>query len=155
MRLVFDADSSESQYDKTFYDYDITDGEQTASGWVTHKNGINTPANYGDNFSGKALFAFGNQNCGTDLKDEVFDGNTLNKANIKNKDYNKSTFEIVTGLNSDGELVYNNKIAAPNLFNEGDASGKHTYINSSLTFSQVGDTYTLSSATLRNSNGGT
>lgn len=155
LRLVFEAKSSESQYDTTFYDYDITDGEKTQSGWITYRNGINSQANYENDSSDKALFAFGNQNCGTELKDQAFDGNTLNKANGKNADYQKSTFEIVTGLNSAGELVYNNKVSAPKLFNDGDASGKHTYINSYLTFSQVGDTYTLRSATLRNPNGGT
>lgn len=40
---------------------------------------------------------------------------------------------------------------APKLFNDGDASGKHAYAGSSLGFSRVGDTYTLSSASV---NGG-
>ena len=42
---------------------------------------------------------------------------------------------------------------APKLFNDGDANGKQTYAGSSLTFDRVGDTYTLSAATLNNSNG--
>ena len=42
---------------------------------------------------------------------------------------------------------------APKLFNDGDATGKQTYSGSSLTFDRVGDTYTLSAATLNNSNG--
>ena len=56
-------------------------------------------------------------------------------------------------MDSNGNLIYNSKIQVPKLFNEGDAIGKQTYAGSSLTFDRVGDTYTLSSATLKNSNG--
>lgn len=47
---------------------------------------------------------------------------------------------------SGGQIVYNSWIAAPRLFNEGDALGKHIYSGSSLTFQRIGDTYTLDSA---------
>ena len=45
-----------------------------------------------------------------------------------------------------GKIVYNPYLLVPDLFNESTAKGKKTYDNSHLIFSQVGDTYTLSSA---------
>lgn len=88
----------------------------------------------------------------------VFDGLFLNKfsTTYTNGDTKKNlnlfgcTFRIAEGL-EDGKIVYNPWIVAPKLFNDGDASGKHTYAGSSLGFSRVGDTYTLSSASV---NGG-
>ena len=47
-----------------------------------------------------------------------------------------------------GTFTHNEWLVAPNLFNEGSANGKHTYDNSSLTFTRVGDTYTLSAASV-------
>lgn len=57
------------------------------------------------------------------------------------------TFGLVKGL-QDGKIVYDDWVVAPKLFNDGDANGKHTYSGSSLTFQQVGDTHTLSSASV-------
>lgn len=150
IRLVFDTSSGEYYNGTTFYDYDISSGYNSAGYWKTNREGINSDSNY---TGSGAKFAFGNQNCGTDLKAEAFDGNTLNKANNTNADYGKSTFGLAVGLDVDGNIQYNSQIVAPNLFNEGDATGKHTYPGSSLTFDRVGDTYTLSKATLNNSNG--
>ena len=83
----------------------------------------------------------------------LFDGSTLNKYSSKNSGYGGATFKLASGLNSDGIIQYNEWIVAPKLFNDGDATGKQTYAGSSLTFDRVGDTYTLSAATLNNSNG--
>lgn len=104
------------------------------------------------------MLAFGNANCGTGMGYSVFDGLFLNKfsTTYTNGDTKKNlnlfgcTFRIAEGL-EDGKIVYNPWIVAPKLFNDGDASGKHTYAGSSLGFSRVGDTYTLSSASV---NGG-
>lgn len=83
----------------------------------------------------------------------LFDGSTLNKYSSKNSGYGGATFGLASGLNSDGTICYSDWIVAPKIFNDGDANGKQTYANSSLTFERVGDTYTLSAATLKNSNG--
>ena len=84
----------------------------------------------------------------------LFDNSTLNKYSSKNSGYGGTTFGLAAGLNTDGTIRYNDYIVAPKLFNEkGDVNGKQTYAGSSLTFSRVGDTYTLSAATLANSNG--
>ena len=152
IRLVSDTSTGNYYNGTTFYDYNIASGKNTAGSWDTNEDGINSAGNYSG--SG-AKFAFGNQNCGVILKDQAFDGNTLNKANSKNASYNKATFELVTGLDGNGNLIYNSQIQVPKLFNEGDATGKQTYAGSSLTFDRVGDTYTLSAATLKNSNGQT
>lgn len=150
VRLVFDASSGDYHNGTTFYDYNISGGKNTDGSWITTQAGINSAQNYTGT---GAKFAFGNQNCGVVLKDEAFGGNTLNKANSTNPNYGKSTFGIVTGLDENGDLVYNSAVTAPKLFNDGDAIGKQTYTGSSLTFDRVGNTYTLSSATLANSNG--
>ena len=150
IRLVFDTSTGNYYNGTTFYDYNISRGKNADGSWNTIQAGINSEENY----SGVgAKFAFGNQNCGVTLKDQAFSGNTLNKANSTNSNYGKSTFGIVTGLDGNGNIAYNSAVVAPKLFNEGDAIGKQTYAGSSLTFDRVGDTYTLSAATLRNSNG--
>ena len=150
IRLVSDTSSGDYYNGTTFYDYNIANGQNADGSWDTNEDGINSAGNYSGS---SAKFAFGNQNCGVILKDQAFDGNTLNKANSTNSNYNKATFELVSRLDSNGNLIYNSKIQVPKLFNEGDAIGKQTYAGSSLTFDRVGDTYTLSSATLKNSNG--
>ncbi len=152
IRLVSDSSTGNYYNGTTFYDYNIASGKNTDGSWDTNEDGINSAGNYSG--SG-AKFAFGNQNCGVILKDQAFDDNTLNKANSKNASYNKATFELVTGLDGNGNLIYNSQIQVPKLFNEGNATGKQTYAGSSLTFDRVGDTYTLSAATLKNSNGQT
>lgn len=87
--------------------------------------------------------------------DELF----LNKYSTKWTDSNKETHTIgadqygcTFGLADslkDEKIVYNEWLVAPDLFNEGTANGKTIYTNdSSLTFSRVGDTYTLSAATV-------
>ena len=150
IRLVFDTSTGNYYNGTTFYDYNISSGKNADGSWNTIQAGINSEENY----SGVgAKFAFGNQNCGVTLKNQAFSGNTLNKANSTNPNYGKSTFGIVTGLDGNGNIAYNSAVVAPKLFNEGDAIGKQTYAGSSLTFDRVGDTYTLSAATLRNSNG--
>lgn len=160
LRLVSDASAGSYHNDTTFYDYNISSGQNSDGRWRTGITGINSESNYGTSLNGQRtwqsgadIFAFGNQNCGTGMSGYLFDESTLNKYSSKNSGYGGATFEIANGLNSNGTIRYNEWIVAPNLFNDGEATGKQTYTGSSLTFNRTGDTYTLSSATLKNSNG--
>ncbi len=160
IRLVFDSCSGSYYNDTTFYDYNISSGQNDDGRWRTGITGINIESNYGKSINGNRtwrsgcdILAFGNANCGTGMSGYLFDGGALNKANQINPNYMKATFGLAQGLNSDGTIRYNEWIVAPHLFNDGDANGKQTYAGSSLTFDRVGDTYTLSAATLKNSNG--
>lgn len=160
LRLWFNTTTSPYYNGTTFYDYNISSGQNDDGRWRTGITGINSESNYGTSLNGQRnwksyadVFAFGNANCGTGMSGYLFDGGTLNKYNSANKNYGGATFGLVQGLNSDGTIRYNERLVVPNLFNDGDASGKQTYSGSSLTFDRVGDTYTLSAATLNNSNG--
>lgn len=160
IRLVFDSSAEDYHNGTTFYDYNISSGQNADGRWRTGITGINSKENYGTSRNGQRtwdsgadVLAFGNANCGTGMALYQFDGGTLNKYNAKNSNYGGATFKIADGLNSDGTIRYNGYIVAPKLFNDGDAQYKQTYSGSSLTFDRLGDTYTLSSATLANSNG--
>ena len=165
IRLVYDTNEAKENFPANFYDYDISDGQNADGSWRTGITGINAASNYGtsrehdqkwDSYAN--VLAFGNANCGTGMGYSAFDGLFLNKFSTtytngaikKDLDLFGCTFRIAEGL-EDGKIVYNPWIVAPKLFNDGDASGKHTYAGSSLGFSRVGDTYTLSSASV---NGG-
>ena len=165
IRLVYDTNEAKENFPANFYDYDISDGPNPDGTWRTGITGINAAPNYGtsrehdqkwDSYAN--VLAFGNANCGTGMGYSAFDGLFLNKFSTtytngaikKDLDLFGCTFRIAEGL-EDGKIVYNPWIVAPKLFNDGDASGKHTYAGSSLGFSRVGDTYTLSSASV---NGG-
>lgn len=165
IRLVYNTKQADESLPATFYDYDISSGQNDNGTWRTGITGINAAPNYGtsrehdqkwDSYAN--VLAFGNANCGTGMGYSAFDGLFLNKFSTtytngaikKDLDLFGCTFRIAEGL-EDGKIVYNPWIVAPKLFNDGDASGKHTYAGSSLGFSRVGDTYTLSSASV---NGG-
>lgn len=149
LRLVYDAVQTDFTTPATFYDYDISSGANGAGKWSTGITGINLPGNYGTSTNGQRkwdsycdVLAFGNANCGTGMGNYKFDDVYLNCYSGQNYG---CTFRLAKEL-QDGKIVYNDWIVAPKLFNDGDANGKHTYSGSSLTFQQVGDTYTLSSA---------
>lgn len=163
IRLVYNTKEAKENFPANFYDYDISDGQNPDRTWRTGITGINAASNYGtsrehdqkwDSYAN--VLAFGNANCGTGMGYSAFDGLFLNKFSTtytnrtikKNLDLFGCTFRIAEGL-EDGKIVYNPWIVAPKLFNDGDASGKHTYAGSSLGFSRVGDTYTLSSASVK------
>lgn len=165
IRLVYNTKEAKENFPANFYDYDISSEQNPVGTWRTGITGINAASNYGtsrehdqkwDSYAN--VLAFGNANCGTGMGYSAFDGLFLNKFSTTytngaiKKDLNLfgCTFRIAEGL-EDGKIVYNPWIVAPKLFNDGDASGKHTYAGSSLGFSRVGDTYTLSSASV---NGG-
>lgn len=160
IRLVSDSSMGNYFNGTTFYDYNISSGQNSDGRWRTGITGINSESNYGTSSNGQRtwrsgadILAFGNANCGTGMSGYLFDGSTLNKYSSKNSGYGGATFGLASGLNSDGTIRYNEWIVAPKLFNDGDATGKQTYSGSTLTFDRVGDTYTLSAATLANSNG--
>lgn len=160
IRLVYDVSSDDFTTPANFYDYDITNGEKVAKGgesrYCTDGRGINQSGNYKTSANGQRnwsgttdVFAFGNANCGTGMANYKFDTNYyLNKYSTPG---NTSQYGCTFGLAKefrDGKIVYNDWLCVPNLFNDGSAEGKHNYENSSLTFSRVGDTYTLSAATV-------
>lgn len=166
IRLVYNTDRAEESFPANFYDYDISGGQDSAGRYLTGRNGINAASNYGTSRNGKRtwgsycdVLAFGNDNCGTGMSRYRFDELFLNKYSTKWTDSNKETHKIgadqygcTFGLADslkDEKIVYNEWLVAPNLFNEGTANGKTIYTNDSrLTFSRVGDTYTLSAATV-------
>ena len=149
IRLV--ANQTTNTYDNavTFYDYDITDDGWTTWDGTNGQHGINSGSNYEG--SGAKL-AFGNANTGTALQNESWQdsrgvNNTLNKYNEPNRNNGLlgTTFGLVTGLDSKGHIQYASGVNAPNLFDDGSASGKKEYTDWSLGFDRSGDTYTLSS----------
>lgn len=164
--LVYDTNEAKENFPANFYDYDISGGQDSAGRYLTGRNGINAASNYGTSRNGKRtwgsycdVLAFGNDNCGTGMSRYRFDELFLNKYSTKWTDSNKETHTIgadqygcTFGLADslkDEKIVYNEWLVAPDLFNEGTANGKTIYTNdSSLTFSRVGDTYTLSAATV-------
>ncbi|MCF2621508.1 DUF7601 domain-containing protein [Collinsella tanakaei] len=143
IRLV--ANQTTSDYDNaaTFYDYNITDDGKTTWDATNGSHGINSGSNYEDKEGAK--LAFGNANTGMGLHNESWNGNTLNQYNRSGGGLQGCTFGLVTGLDSEGHIVYADGVAAPNLFDDGSATGKVTYTDMSLDFNRAGDTYTLSS----------
>ena len=142
IRLV--ANQTESKYENaaTFYDYDITDDGKTTWDGTNGQHGINSSSNY---TGSGAKLAFGNANTGMGLENESWNGNTLNQYNRSGNGLQGCTFGLVTGLDSNGHIQYASGVDAPNLFDDGSATGKSTYMDWSLGFNRVGDTYTLSS----------
>ena len=176
LRLVYDTKEADFTTPATFYDYDISSGQNNNGSWRTGITGINSELNYEPSRNGERtwksycdVLAFGNDNCGTGMSRYKFDGVFLNKHSTQYKDGNTDhtlpyheygcTFGLASGLHvirsadgtidsSKSTIIYNEWLVAPKLFNDGSAEGKHTYDNSSLTFTRVGDTYTLSSASV-------
>ena len=168
IRLIYDCATASQELAAAFYDYDITGGTKGSNTWYTNKAdgkgalGINSMSNYPTKSSNKETsigdakdtLGFGNANTGTGMANYKFATIYLNKYSKKASDNQTAydvnygcTFGLVDHLEpKSGKIVYNPWLLVPNLFNDGSATGKKTYDNSSLTFSQVGDTYTLSSA---------
>lgn len=155
IRLVYNTNTTSFTTPAAFYDYDISSGQNADGKWRTGITGINQAGNYGSSRNGQRnwdshcdVLAFGNANTGTGMSAYQFDSIYLNRYSGKNYG---CTFGLVDSLDDNGNIVYNPWLVAPKLFSDGSAKGKHTYDSnsgSSLTFSRVGDTYTLSSATV-------
>mgnify|MGYP005752502853 FL=1 len=145
IRLVADTTTSEYNNDVTFYDYDITDNGKTTWDSIGGSHGINSSSNYAGSSDADAKFAFGNANTGTSLENVSWNGNTLNQYNRSGNGFLGCTFGLVTGLDSSGVIQYADGVAAPKLFNDGDANGKRSRNDFKLGFNRNGDTYTLSS----------
>lgn len=153
IRLVYEPVSIANAFTSSanFYDYDITeDGKTTNKGTSSTSKtnvrklaqGINNINNY-SGYQSKYLLGFGNQNTGTGLKLQYYnDGVHL----VNNLNYGANvSLGVMTGLDSKGNPIYNNNIAVPKLFEDGDALGKTSY-DGELTFNQAGDLYTITSA---------
>lgn len=179
IRLVYDTKEARQKFPANFYDYDISGGQDSAGRYLTGRNGINAASNYKKSRNEQRtwgsycdVLAFGNDNCGTGMSRYRFadlflnkysttylpEGKTSSKDAVALTDVNQfgCTFGLADSL-KDGKIVYDEWLVAPNLFNEGTASGKTSYTaenGSSLTFSRVGDTYTLSAATVGNTGTG-
>lgn len=162
LRFVYDCQKKDYSNSATFYDYNISSGLNSSGRWKTGTTGINQKGNYTTSINGQRnwnsyadVFAFGNANCGTGMANYKFDGGYINRHNTANVTVDSNTggctFNIASRLEN-GKIVYNDWIVAPKLFNDGSAEGKQTYENSSLGFTRVGDSYTLTSVTL-NDNG--
>lgn len=170
LRLRYETSEQTYENKANFHDYDITSGQNSDGTWRSGITGINLPGNYvqsgngdrkfnGTHNAGAAAdtFAFGNANCETGLGLAQWGGNNINAYNGQdftmsngtayygNGVYKGCTFGLVTGLEN-GNLVWDEWITAPHLFNDGTANGKHSYNNGSLQFIQTGDTYTLTAA---------
>lgn len=179
IRLVYDTKEARQNFPANFYDYDISSGQNDNGTWRTGIAGINAASNYKKSRNEQRtwgsycdVLAFGNDNCGTGMSRYRFadlflnkysttylpEGKTSSKDAVALTDVNQfgCTFGLADSL-KDGKIVYDEWLVAPNLFNEGTASGKTSYTSengSSLTFSRVGDTYTLSAATVGNTGTG-
>ena len=179
IRLVYDTNEKQQKFPANFYDYDISGGSNTDGSWRTGIAGINAESNYKKSRNEQRtwrsycdVLAFGNDNCGTGMSRYKFNELFLNKYSTKYLPEGKTDAKDTKYLSSveqygcnfglaksleDGKIVYNDWLVAPDLFNEGTASGKTSYTaenGSSLTFSRVGDTYTLSAATVGNTGTG-
>lgn len=173
IRLVYDTKEARQNFPANFYDYDISSGQNDNGTWRTGIAGINQESNYETSRNGNRtwgsycdVLAFGNDNCGTGMSRYKFNELFLNKYSTKYLPEGKTDAKDTKYLSSveqygcnfglaksleDGKIVYNDWLVAPNLFNEGTAKGKTNYTSekgSNLTFSRVGDTYTLSAATV-------
>ena len=157
VRLVYNplSHGSSLAQDVTFYDYDVTDGKRyNASGQEdpngnylnTTDTGINSDSNYNGGNDNNRL-AVGMNSTWVDHKyhnarSQNGNGVILNWSGGLADAAKKG---IVTGINADGPIY--NGVVAPQLFNNTPQIGKTVIDGYQLHFSQVGDTYTLSSVT--------
>ncbi len=157
IRLVHKVRTETVRNGAYFYDYDVSDGKLYSSASATESNKVNrggsvTPPvgntwymytkRQGINAnSPDQTFGFGNSE---NLMKTTMGNITGNMANSVNALYGSPTFGLVTGLNG-GKIQYASNVKAPNLFNDGEAKGKTSYIGN-LVFNQKGDTYTMTGA---------
>lgn len=143
-----------------FYDYDVSDGNLYSKAKAEKENLVSR-GNEKTHIKGDTWYMYTNrQGINSNSADQTFGfgnseglmkttmGDILgNAANLDNVKYGKATFGLAVGLKG-GVIQYANNVKAPNLFNEGAATGKTNYVGN-LVFSQKGDTYTLTGAEVR------
>ena len=164
IRIVSDSVQDDLNIDTTFYDYDISNGYWYATSadaqndrnrkeistytvgktayFRTYESGINSSDNYeGDG----ARLSFGNDNAGAKWGlATVSENGTDYPMNSANRGvYRLCHFGLVKGVDDAGNLVWNDAVSAPKLFNDGEAIGKEVISEKSLKFTRRGDTYTL------------
>lgn len=147
IRFWYEPKNKSNNFDVTFYDYDITDGN-----WVSEEQGINSSDNYLSNETkdrlGVGQASMGNLSSWAStaaIQTGVDQGRTLNQQTKKTLSTGKEkliTEKIVQEqLDANGNLQFN--VTAPkNLFST-DGIGTTQYDNYKLGFTQKGDTYTL------------
>ncbi|MDO4312460.1 MAG: CHAP domain-containing protein, partial [Eubacteriales bacterium] len=88
IRLVSGCSNGDYVNETTFYDYNISSGQNDDGRWRTGITGINAESNYGTSINGERtwssyadVLAFGNANCGTGMSGYLFADGTLNKYN--------------------------------------------------------------------------
>lgn len=161
IRLIYEPNTKDEDFAATLYDYDISDGWTTSGTGAntiyqmdTSAHGINTPSNYEKGTTG-AMYAFGNQNCGTntEYKDASWNGNKLNRGN--SGVFQGCTFQLATGVDENNNVLFNTGIRQLNIFGTEEKKGKTIYGASNLVFSNKGDTYTLTRANVAKEEGTT
>ncbi len=178
IRLVHENTQGEHTRNANFFDYDIGDGfiysaanrtdanrrptssQTNTRTWYmyTNKSGINSNDNYSDRGINNTLahYAFGNTNSGSGWYDEYFNGYKMNGANTSG--FMLTTFGFAKSMTpatdtSLPEVIWNDKIVAPDLFSLNGAIGKTVYATANpdeaspyqIRFNRSGGTYTLSS----------
>lgn len=153
---------SDAKNDRNRKEISTWDGKSCV--WTrTGSYGINSDNNYTDVATNSRL-TFGNVNTGVAHRGDQLGAYELtnssgkycpvnpfiNGANNLSNNYRTCVFDLVKGLDENNHIIYNDNIAVPKLFNDGDAIGKTVIDECSLQFSRVGDTYTLTKV----SNGG-
>lgn len=148
IRFWYKPKDKTHDFDVTFYDYDITDGN-----WGSEEQGINSPNNYSSSETkdrlGVGQSSMGNLSSWAStaaIQMGIDEGRTLNqqtKLTLPTGKEKLITEEIVQKkLDENGELQFN--VTAPkNLFSENIGGGSKQYDNYKLGFTQKGDTYTL------------
>ncbi len=165
IRLVYTTTGTGSgkTVDANFFDYDITDGytyktnsatednkiDRTDSGTkyiYTNMQGINSEP--GD---ASGQFGFGNGNTRTPIGGYTYGEQTINKANAAG--YGGCSFKLVEDrLSEDGNIQFNG-FPGPNLF--GNEKCYRIPYEGDLTFKRQGDTYTLTTAAVKDKDGST
>ena len=161
IRLVYTTTGTETgkTVPSNFFDYDITDGyiyktnsateanriDRTASGdkyIYTNMQGINSEPG-----TSSGQFGFGNSinSMAVPVGDFWWNGQQINRANAGG--YGGCSFKLVkNSLSADGKLQFNG-FAGPDLF--GTAAPYRTPYDGNLTFKRQGDTFTLTTATVK------
>ena len=159
IRLVFDQEKDTYTNDVNLFDYDIAMTTGGDADWDTPSAGINDHNHYREKSGANAKYSFGNSVAGVEAGwDEWTDpdgkpnainmgnGSQSGKAKYGTATYKQLTFGMATGITEKGDIKFADGINGPvNLFTSIGRTGKKVAEDATLTFNQVGDTYTLTS----------